>query len=190
MDRDRNIRVSRRQTLANVLKRQRTMCKVLARTCRNGRPFFEELFFTVDERVDVVGCEFESVPMRDGIGRARFDAVPAEYAPRIINVIHARITLTGRDPICVGVLRRFNVDAVCRAGGCAKKTAHTFLKTAFVALQHVDTPIARLKVHRLIGVVFRDGLSEHVAESQAEALYQRPESFPYFTKKGWHRLAV
>jgi len=148
------------------------------------------LFFTVDERVDVVRCELESVAMRDGIGRARFDAVPAEYAPRIINVIYACITLTGRDPVGVGVLRRFNIDAICWAGRRAQKAAHTFLKTVFIAVQHVDTPIARLKVHRLIGVVFRDGLPEHVAESQAEALHQRPESFAYFTKNRWHRLAV
>jgi hypothetical protein len=59
-----------------------------------SRRFFEKLFFAINERIDVVGSQFESVAVRDRVRRARFHAITAENAPRIIYVVHAGVALT------------------------------------------------------------------------------------------------
>src|SRR5713226_2332835 len=86
-----------------------------------GWTFFEQLFLAVDQRINIVRSEFKSVAMRDGVGRARLHTVAAENTPRVIDVVHTRVTLAGGNPIRIGVLRSFDVNAVCRASRGAKK---------------------------------------------------------------------
>src|SRR5579885_3400023 len=63
--------------------------------CDGGRLFLEELFLAVDQRIDVVGREFESVPVGDRVRWACFHAVPAKDAPRVIDVVNLRVALAG-----------------------------------------------------------------------------------------------
>src|SRR5215471_18479853 len=128
--------------------------------------------------------------MRDSIGRARLYTVAAENAPAVIDVVDLRVTLAGRDAVHVRVFRGLNVNAIRGASGRAQKAAYAFFQPAFVAVQHVDSAIARLKMHRLIRVVLRNGFPEHRPEGHAEALYQRPKCLTYFANYGWHILPV
>ncbi len=47
-------------------------------------------------------------------------------------------------------------------------------------MQHMNPAIARLKMHWLKRVIFRDRLTEHIPEGHAEALHQRAKSFADF----------
>ena len=83
--------------------------------------------------------------VRDRIGWARLDAVSAENAARIIDIVDFCVTLTGGDSICVGVLSRFDVNAIRRASRGAQKAANAFFQSIFIAMQNVDAAIARLE---------------------------------------------
>ena len=64
---------------------------------------FEELFFAIDQGIDVVGGELESMTVRDRVGGAGFDAVSAENAARIIDVVDAWRSVRRRRCDCVSV---------------------------------------------------------------------------------------
>ena len=85
------------------------------------------MLFAIDERVDVVGGQLKSVTVRYGIGRARLNAVSAENAARIIDVVNFRVPLTGRNPVRVGVLSGLDINAIRRAGRGAQKAADALL---------------------------------------------------------------
>jgi hypothetical protein len=76
---------------------------------------FEQLLFAIDQSIDVIRGEFESVTVRDRIGGARFYAVAAKNAARIIDIVDFRIALAGRDSIRIRIFSRFDVNAICRA---------------------------------------------------------------------------
>ena len=70
----------------------------------------------------------------------------------------------------VGILGRFDINAIGRAGGGAQKTGDALFQAVFVALQHVDAAIALLKLGRRVRIVFGDGGIHHLAEGDAHAL--------------------
>ena len=126
----------------------------------------------------------------DRIRRAGFHAVTAENAARIINVVNAGVALAGGDAVHIRIFRGFNVNAIRRAGRRTEKASYTLLQTTFVAVQHVNPAVARLKMHRLVRVVFRDRLTKHISESHAEALHQRAKRLAHFAEDRCHRLGV
>ena len=142
--------------------------------------FFKKLFFAVNQRVDVVGRQLEAMTVSDGIRGARFHAISAKNAARVIDVIYASVTLPRGDAFSVGILRRLNINAVCRAGRGAEKTTDALFETIFIAMQDVNPAVAGLKADGLVRVVFRDRLAKHIAEGHAEALHQRAKSLAYF----------
>src|SRR3954464_12978619 len=85
--------------------------------------------------------------MRDGIRGAGFDAVSAEDAAVVIDVIDLGVPLGPGDAVLFRVLRRFDVDAVRRTRRRAQETGNTLFQTALVALQHVQ-PTETLLKHR------------------------------------------
>ena len=159
------------------------------RDCGSGS-YFKKLFFAVNKRVDVVGREFEAMTVRDGIGRARFHAITAEDAARVIDVVHAGIALARGNAVCVDVFRGFDVNAICRASRRTQEAANTLFKTTFIAVQDVDSAVARLKMHGFVRIVFRDRLTKHVAEGYAEALHQRAKRLAHFPNDRCHKLRV
>src|SRR6267378_1620966 len=161
-----------------------------ARWDRDGGSYFKKLLFAVNERIDVVGRELETMTVRDGIGRARFHAITAEDASRVIDVVHAGVALTRGDPVSVNVLRGFDVNTICRACGRAQEAANTLFQSAFVAVQDMDPAVARLKMNWLVRVVFRDRLTEHVAECYAKALHQSAKRLAHFPNNRCHILRV
>ena len=111
----------------------------------------QHLLFPVHQRIDVICRQLKSMPVRDRIGRASFHAIPAENAPRIINVINFRITLACGNPVHVRILRRLNVNAVRRASRRAQKASHALLEARLIAVQHMNPAIPRLEMYRLCG---------------------------------------
>jgi hypothetical protein len=128
--------------------------------------------------------------MRDGVGRASFDAVSAKNASRVVDVVDTGVTLSGRDPIGIGVFSGFNVNTIRRTSGRAQETANTLFQPIFVAMQNVNPTITRLEVHWFVRVVFRNSFPEDIPEGYAETLYERSECFTHFAKYGWHKIAV
>src|SRR6266850_1320852 len=162
-------------------------------SCRSSRGrcvFFQKLFFAVNERVNVVGCQLKAVTVRDGIRRARFHAISTEDAARVVNIVDTGISLTCGDAIDIRILCGFNVNAIRRTCRRTKKAAHALLQAAFVAVQDVDPAVTRLKMYWFVRVVFRDRLAKNITEGHAETLHQRSSSFHYFANNGWHTLEV
>src|SRR5215469_2128210 len=126
----------------------------------------------------------------DGIRGTSFDAIAAENAPRVINVVHRGIALTRGNAVRIRVFGSLNVNAVRRASSRAQKAPDAFFQPVLVAMQYVDSAIAGLEMHRLVRVVFRDRLPEDVPESHAKAFHQRFERFTHFTQYGSHTRAV
>jgi len=130
---------------------------------------FEELLLAIDQRIDVVGGELESMTVRDGIGGTSFDAVATEYAAGIIDIVDAGVAFTGGDAPRFGILGGFDIDTARWTGRGAQKTADAFLQSVFIALQNVDAAIASLEVHGLVRIILRGALSPKIAKGNAEA---------------------
>ena len=152
--------------------------------------FFEELLFPVNQGIDVVGSELKSVPVRDSVRWTCFDAVSAENAARIIDVVDTGVAFPGGDALGIGVFSGFNINAIRRAGRGAKKASNALFQAGFVAVQHVDPTITGLKVHRFEGIVLRDRFTKHIPEGHAESLNQRAKGLADFSKDGCHESQV
>jgi len=88
----------------------------------------------MDQGVDVVGGEFDAVAVRDRVGGARFYAVTAKNAARVINIVDLRIAFARRNTIGSRIFGGFDVDAVRRTGRGAQKTAYALFVAVLVAL--------------------------------------------------------
>src|SRR5262249_25864814 len=117
--------------------------------------------------------------VRDCICRAGFDAIAAENAARIGDIVNLSVSLSCGDAIRVGAFRLFDVDAIRRASRRAEEAANALFESVFVAVQDVDSAIARLEMYRLMRIILRDGLPEHVPEGHAETFRQRAERLAY-----------
>src|SRR5271156_398051 len=142
---------------------------------------FEKLFLAVDQGIDVVSSQLKPVAVRNRIRGARFDAIAAENAARIIYVVDARIALASGNAIGVGIFSGLDVDAVCRTRRGTEKASHAFLKTGFIAVQDMDSAVARLKVNLFVGIILRDCFAKHVAKCHAKPLHQRGEGLADFS---------
>jgi len=130
------------------------------------------------------------VSVRNRIRRAGFDAVSAENAPTVIYIVNVGVALSRGNPAGIGVFSGFNVNAIRRTGRSAEKASNALLEPGFVAVQHVDSTIARLKMHRLERIIFRDRFAKHIPEGHAESLDQRAERLADFSEDGCHNLGV
>ena len=53
----------------------------------------QKLFFSEDQRVDVISGQLEAVTVSDCVGGTRFVAVAAENTTRVVDIVHAGVTL-------------------------------------------------------------------------------------------------
>src|SRR3984893_2093645 len=130
------------------------------------------------------------MPMRDGIGGACLDAIAAEDATRIVDVVNAGVALPRRDALCVGVFRSLDIDACRRTCRRTQKTAYALFQPVFVSMQNVNPAVPSLEVDRLFRIVFGDGFPQHVAECDAETFHHGDESFAGFSYYRGHRFSV
>src|SRR5690348_16869917 len=87
----------------------------------SGRHWGQHVFLAFDECGGVVTGRLEAMPMSDGVGGAGLHAIPAEDAAVVVDVVNLGVALAAGDARLLGVLRRFDVDAVRRTGGRAQK---------------------------------------------------------------------
>src|SRR6516225_7650546 len=97
----------------------------------------QHVFLAHNERGSVVAGQLETMPVRDGIGWARLDAIPAKDTAVVIDVVNLGVALSTGNPSGLGILRGFDVNAVGGARGGAQKTGHTLLQAVFITLEHV-----------------------------------------------------
>jgi len=168
-------------------QRRRSRAPEVLMRGRTRRPGLEELFLAVDERVDVVGREFDAVAVGDGVRGARLDAISAEDAARVVDVVDACVALAGGDALRLRIFRSFDVDTIRGARGGAQEAPDALLVAIFVPLKYVNSPIARLDARSHLREALRGGLPKHRAEGDAEALDERCEGFPHFSDDRWHR---
>ena len=128
--------------------------------------------------------------VRDRIGRAGLDAIAAENAARIIDIVNACVPLACRNAIRVGILSRLDINAIRRTRGGAQKAADALLQPIFIAMQNVNSAVAWLKMNRFVRVVLGDRLPKHILKGHAEALRQRRECFGDFANDRGHRRKV
>ena len=117
------------------------------------------MVLTIDEGTDVIGGKFEAVSVGDSVCGAGLYAVTAKDASRIIDVIDTSVPLTRRNSLRFRVFGGFDVNASRRTCRSAQKTADAFLKPILISMQHVYPTVARLKMYRFVGIVFRDRLT-------------------------------
>jgi len=107
----------------------------------------------------------------DCIGRTGFHAIATENAAGIIDVINAGVAFASGDAVGIDVFRGFDINTICGAGGSAQEAANALFQAAFVPVEYVDPAVARLEMHRLVRIIFRNRLAKHSAEGYAEALH-------------------
>ena len=151
-----------------------------------GGPGFQELFFAVDQCVDVVRGQIDRVAMCDGISGTSFDAVAAEDAAGIVDVVDVGVAFARGDALGVSIFRSFDVDTIRGAGRRAQEATDALFKAVFVALQDVDATVPGLDAGRDVRVSLCGGLLEHGAERDGEAFGQRHEDRAYFANERWH----
>ena len=83
--------------------------------------------------------------MGDGVSRAGFNAVSAEDAAVVVNVVDLGVTLGGGNALLLGIFGGLDEDAVRRAGRSTEETGHAFFQAVFVALQDVSAAKSLLK---------------------------------------------
>ena len=149
----------------------------------------EQVFLAIDHVGDVVGGEFEAVTVGDGVGGASLDAVAAEDAAGVVNVVNLGVAFAGADAGFGGVVGGLDVDALHRAGGGTEEAGDALFQSVFVAVQDVDAAVAVFEAHRLVGVVFGDGGAEERAQGDGETLCEGEDGFGGFFEYGWHRIA-
>jgi len=126
----------------------------------------------------------------DGVGRAGLNAIAAKDAARIVDIVNTGVAFTGGDALRVGVFGGFDVDATRRACCGAQEAANTFFQAVFVAVENVNSTVARLEMDGFFGIVFGDSFPKHIAERHAETLYQGYESLASFSNDRGHRDSV
>src|SRR5262245_64385671 len=72
----------------------------------------QHLFLAIDQTCGIERSQLKSVAVRNGIGGARLNAVAAEDASIVVDVINLGVPLGSAYAVRFSVLRRFNINAV------------------------------------------------------------------------------
>jgi len=148
------------------------------------------LLLAVNQGADVICSKLEPVPVRNGVSRAGFYTVPTEDTARIVDVVNARVALSGRNPLGIGIFGSLNIDTVSWTGRRTKKTTNAFFEPVLVAMEYVNAPIAGLKVNRFVWIVFGDRFAPHGAEGHTKSFCQCGQRRRNLVENSSHDCAV
>src|SRR5581483_1736410 len=124
----------------------------------------------VDQVVARVLRDLVLVPERDRVEGAGELAVAAEDAAAQVDLVDARVALSGRDAVPGRVLLGDDADAVGRARRRAERAADALLEPVLVPVEAVPAAEARVDRPLVLGVLLRDRLLEDLPEGDAETL--------------------
>src|SRR5689334_11438670 len=108
--------------------------------------------------------------MSNGVRRAGLDAVAAEDAAVVVDVIDSSVAFGAADAILFCILGGFDVNAVRWACGCAEKAGYALFQSILVALEDMQSAKALLELGaaewtRPVGIVLDDRRLKHLLES-------------------------
>jgi len=142
----------------------------------------QQIIFGLEEICATVNRQFKIVAVSNGILRAGLDAITAEDAASIIDVINRRITF-----IDTSALRRWpwivssdDVNALRRTRRGAEITRNTLLAPELVDVQKVLTAITRLHRDGLVRIFDGPLAFGNVRQRNAHSLNDRFRRFDYF----------
>src|SRR5262250_2805236 len=98
---------------------RRGIFKRLAGVCRDGH---QQGLFAINQVAGVEGGQLETMAVGDGVSGAGLDAVAAEDAAVVVDVVDLGVALGAADAVLFRVLGGLNVDTVGGTGGGAKET--------------------------------------------------------------------
>jgi hypothetical protein len=156
------------------------------RSLGGGRHGCQHSFLAVDEGVGIVSGDLKIVAVGNGIARAGFNAITAEDAAVVIDVINFGIALGSANAFFAGILCRLNVNAICRAGCSAEEAGDALLQAVFIALQNVDSAVPGFKMRGLVGIILRHRGFKHDLKRGGESLRQRHGGIGYFPNNVRH----
>ncbi len=126
----------------------------------------------------IEGCQLESMAMRDRVRWASLDAISAENAAVVIDVIDLGVAFRATDTVLCGVLSSLDIDAIGGAIRRAQEAGHTLFQPIFVPLQDVGAAEAGFNARSAqrtlaIRIVFHDRGLEHLRKGDAHPLGDR-----------------
>src|ERR1039457_2917479 len=136
----------------------------------------QHVFLAHDEIGGVQGGKLEAVAVGDGVGGAGFNAVAAEDAAVVVDVVDLGIALGGGDADFFGVFGGLDVNAVGWAGRRTQKAGYALFQAVLVALQHMGATVALLEDRsaqgaRTVRVVFHLRRFQHLPKGDAHTLH-------------------
>src|SRR5271157_2876847 len=142
---------------------------------RERRDRHQHVFLAHDQIGGVQRGQLKAVAVGNGVGGAGFNAVAAEDAAVVIDVVDLGVALGRRDAKGLCVLGGLYIDAIGGAGGGAEEAGHAFFQAVLVALQNVGAAIALLEDSSAqrafsVGIVFNLRGREDLPKGDAHAL--------------------
>src|ERR1700730_18141345 len=95
-------------------------------------PGGEHLLLAVDQIAGVEGGQLKSVAVSDCIRGAGFNAVPAENAAVVIDVVNLGIALGAADTLLGGIFRGLDIDAIRGTISGAQEAGHALFQSVLV----------------------------------------------------------
>jgi len=132
------------------------------------------LLLAINKVGSVEGSQLKTVAVGNRVCRACLDAISAEDAAVVVDVVHMGIAFGAANAIFSRVLSSFDVDTVGRTGSRTQETSYTLLQPVFVALQNVKTAKALLEDRATqwtwtIRIVLDNRGLEHLPEGDCHA---------------------
>jgi hypothetical protein len=115
---------------------------------------YQQSFFAINQVAGIERRQFKAMAVGDGVSGAGFNAIAAEDAAVVVDVIDLGVAFGATDAVLFGVFGRLNVNAVRGASGRTQETGHALLQAVFIALQLMQSAKAFLKNRALIGQFF------------------------------------
>jgi hypothetical protein len=149
-------------------------------------PGGQHLLLAHDQIGGVETRQFESVAVRDGVRRTGLDAISAENAAVVVDVVYLGIALGAADAVFGRVLGGFDVNAIRRTRRRAQETRDTLFQSILIALQNVRPAETRFQPGSAqgtfaVGIVLHGRGIEHLPEGDAHSLGNRGNVF-----QDWH----
>src|SRR5690348_18271785 len=138
-------------------------------------PGGQHLLLAIDQVAGIEGCQLKSMSVGDRVRRTGFDAVSAENAPVVIDVVDLGVALGATDAVFSGIFRSFDIDAIRWTRRRAQEAGYALFQPIFVALQYVCTSESSFNPRPAqrslaVGIILHGRRLKHLHKGDAHAL--------------------